>query len=415
MTDIIRSGDIQKLDTGDPLAAARELFHLPADTVYLDGNSLGLMSHATGERVAEVTQTQWGEHLITSWNKHGWINMPQEVGDKIGGLIGAAPGQVICCDSISVNLFKVLAAALQLNPKRQQVLSTKDNFPTDLYMAEGLQQLLGSERCELVLSDENDLVEAITEQTAVVMVTEVNFRSGKRLDIAELTRVAHAQDALIIVDLAHSAGVMPVQLDQWHVDFAVGCTYKYLNGGPGAPAFLYAAKHLHSKIEQPLCGWMGHASPFEFSPSYQPANGIKAFLAGTPSVIAMSAVDAALDAFKDISLQQIRDKSMQLSTLFNDLVVQHELTEVMQLISPAQANARGSQLSYQSEYAYGICQALIERGVIADFRAPNYLRFGFAPLYNSFTDIWQAVQTLNDVVNTDAHLDARFKQRNAVT
>lgn len=415
MTEIIRSEAIQKLDANDPLAFARELFYLPTNKVYLDGNSLGLMSHATRKRVAEVTQNQWGEDLITSWNKHGWIDLPQRVGDKIGRLIGAAPGQVICCDSISVNLFKVLAAALQLNSSRQQVLSTQDNFPTDLYMVEGLQQLLGIQRCELVLSDESELLNAINAQTAVVLVTEVNFRSGKRLDIAALTRVAHQHGALIIVDLAHSAGVMPVELDQWEVDFAVGCTYKYINGGPGAPAFVYASQHLQPEIKQPLCGWMGHASPFEFTASYQPAQGIKAFLAGTPSVIAMSAVDAALDAFNDLSLQQVRDKSMQLGTLFHDLVTQQDLTKIMQLISPAQAGSRGSQLSYQSEHAYGICQALIERGVIADFRAPNYLRFGFAPLYNSFKDIFQALQILSEVVNSEAHLDPRWQQRNAVT
>ncbi|MGX5915033.1 kynureninase [Aliidiomarina sp. Khilg15.8] len=411
----MHADDVKRLDAKDPLASIRDQFYLPEGTVYLDGNSLGPMSHAAQQRVAEVTRTQWGEHLITSWNRHKWINLPLQVGDKIGGLIGAAPGQVICCDSISVNLFKVLAAALQLRPERSQVLSTEDNFPTDLYMAEGLQQLLGQERCELVLSNEATLSDAISDKTAVVMVTEVNFRSGRRLDIERLTRVAHEQGAIIIVDLAHSAGVMPVELDHWDVDFAVGCTYKYMNGGPGAPAFLYSAERLHGKIKQPLCGWMGHSSPFDFTPAYEPASGIKAFLAGTPSVISMSAVDAALDAFSGVSLSSLRNKSMQLSTLFNDLIEQYKLTEIMQLISPAEAEQRGSQLSYQSEYAYGICQALIERDVIADFRAPNYLRFGFAPLYNNFADIWHAVRVLRDVVASEAHLDKRWQQRNAVT
>lgn len=415
MTRRIHADDIKRLDTSDPLASLRQQFHLPEGIVYLDGNSLGPMSHATQERVAEVTQTQWAEHLITSWNRHGWIDMPQRVGDKIGALTGAAAGQVICCDSISVNLFKVLAAALQLQPGRCQVLSTEDNFPTDLYMAEGLQQLLGSTRCELVLCEEGDLVSSIGEQTAVVMVTEVNFRTGRRLDIEALTAAAHQSGALIIVDLAHSAGVMPIALDDWGVDFAVGCTYKYMNGGPGAPAFLYAAERLHGKLQQPLCGWMGHASPFDFTTEYAPAPGIKAFLAGTPSVISMSAVDAALDAFDGASMESLRHKSMQLSTLFHDLLEQYELTSMLQIISPREAEQRGSQLSYHSEHAYGICQALIEQGVIADFRAPNYLRFGFAPLYNNFADIWQAVRVLRDVVDSESYLDARWQQRNPVT
>lgn len=415
MTRLMHADDIKRLDASDPLASLREQFCLPDGVVYLDGNSLGPLTHATQARVAEVTQTQWGEHLITSWNRHGWIDMPQQVGDKIGGLIGAARGQVICCDSISVNLFKVLATALQMRPGRSQILSTQDNFPTDLYMAEGMQQLLGAQRCELVLSEEADLAGAISEETAVVMVTEVNFRSGQRLDIEALTAIAHQYGALIVVDLAHSAGVMPVTLDQWNVDFAVGCTYKYMNGGPGAPAFLYAAERLHADIRQPLCGWMGHANPFDFTSVYQPAPGIKAFLAGTPPVISMSAVDAALDAFSGVSMQSLRQKSMQLSTLFHDLITQYELTSTLQLISPAQAEQRGSQLSYHSEHAYGICQALIEQGIIADFRAPNYLRFGFAPLYNSFADIWQAARVLRDLVASDAHLDARWQQRNAVT
>lgn len=416
---MITKQNVLELDNNDPIGFARDRFYIPSGKVYLDGNSLGLMSHDTHARVAEVTNRQWGKDAITSWNKHNWIGLPQRVGEKIAPLVGAAPGQVICCDSISVNLFKALAASLTLTqsaqPQKNQVLSTPDNFPTDLYMVQGLQQLLGQQRCELVLAEESQLADAITDTTAVVLVTEVNFRTGRRLDVETLIAKAHAAGAMVIVDLAHSAGVLPVDLDAWQADFAVGCTYKYLNGGPGAPAFIYAAERHHAKLQQPLVGWMGHANPFEFAPDYSPAPGISQFLGGTPPVLSMSAVDAALDAFKGVNLGQLRFKSMQLSELFHDLVVQFELTSELTLIAPEDPNQRGSQLSYESEHAYGICQALIERYVVADFRSPNYLRVGFAPLYNSFHDVYLAVQALADVIESKAHLSERWQQRNAVT
>lgn len=415
MTESVTKQDISRLDDQDPLASRRSQFHLPADTIYLDGNSLGLMSYATQQRVADTTSTQWGEHLITSWNRHNWIQLPQQVGNKIGQLIGAADGQVVCCDSISVNLFKVLAAALQLQPGRNQILSTVDNFPTDLYMVQGLEQLLGAKRCHLVMVEETELANSINEKTAAVLATEVNFRTGHRLDLQALTATARQHGALMIADLAHSAGVMPVELDNWQVDFAIGCTYKYLNGGPGAPAFVYAAKRHHSALQQPLCGWMGHVRPFDFSPHYEAADDMTQFLSGTPPVLSMCAVDAALEAFDGVSLEEVRTKSIQLSELFHSLVEQHGLSSELRLISPTDPVTRGSQLSYQHEHAYGICQALIESGVIADFRAPDYLRFGFAPLYNSYADVWEAVGTLKDVMASKAHLDERWQQRNAVT
>ncbi|MEX1221116.1 MAG: kynureninase [Idiomarina sp.] len=416
---MITKQNVLELDSNDPISFARDRFYIPAGQVYLDGNSLGLMSHDTHARVAEVTNRQWGKDAITSWNRHNWIGLPQRVGKKIAALIGAAPGQVICCDSISVNLFKALAASLTLvqakQPQKNQVLSTSDNFPTDLYMVQGLQQFLGNQRCELVLAEEDQLADAITASTAVLLITEVNFRTGRRLDVAALITKAHAAGAMVIVDLAHSAGVLPVDLDAWQADFAVGCTYKYLNGGPGAPAFIYAAERHHAKLQQPLVGWMGHQNPFEFTADYSPAPGISQFLAGTPPVLSMSAVDAALDAFKGVNMGQLRFKSMQLSELCHDLVMQFGLTSELTLIAPKDPNQRGSQLSYESEHAYGICQALIERDVIADFRSPNYLRFGFAPLYNSFHDVYLAVQTLADVIESKAHLSERWQQRNAVT
>jgi len=416
---VITEADVLEMDARDPIAFTRARFEIPPNQVYLDGNSLGLMTHATRTRIDAVMTQQWSQDAITSWNRHDWIGLPQRVGEKIAALIGASPGQVICCDSISVNLFKALAASLSLiksdGTQKYQVLSTTDNFPTDLYMVQGLQQLLGDQNCALVLADETKLSESLTADTAVLLITEVNFRTGKRLDIKDLVDKAHAVGALVIVDLAHSAGILPVTLDAWQVDFAVGCTYKYLNGGPGAPAFIYAAERHHAQLKQPLVGWMGHRNPFEFNADYEPADGISQFLTGTPPVLSMSAVDAALDAFDGVEIAQIRSKSLQLTALFQNLLAQFGLTGDLKLIGPDAPQQRGSQLSYENEHAYGICQALIERGIIADFRAPNYIRFGFAPLYNNFHDVYISVQALAAVIQSNAHLDERWQQRNAVT
>ncbi|MAK71007.1 MAG: kynureninase [Idiomarinaceae bacterium] len=409
--------EIKTLDKQDPLQSYREQFSLPKNTIYLDGNSLGALPTRVKQRVKAVTEQQWGEDLISSWNTHDWVSLPQQVGDKIAPVIGANPGDVICCDSISVNLFKLLSAAVQFNASRQRnkIISSSDNFPTDLYIAQGLQSLLGSEKCHFVNVEEEQLLNQIDDSVAIVLVTEVNFRSGKRLDIAALTRKAHQHGALIVVDLAHSAGVMPIHLNDWQVDMAVGCTYKYLNGGPGAPAFVYVNRALQGRLQQPIAGWFGHRSPFEFSPHYAADTGIKQFLAGTPSVISMAAVDAALELFADLDLQSVRTKSLQLGSLFDELIAQHGLQDKLQRLSPTEPEQRGSQLSYAFDYAYELCQALIDRGVIADFRAPNYIRFGFAPLYNSFEDIWHAVQAINDVIASEAYKEPRWSKRQAVT
>ncbi|RUO58788.1 kynureninase [Pseudidiomarina insulisalsae] len=417
---------LAQLDAADPLAHCRAQFVIPADTVYLDGNSLGLLSHATQARVAEVTAGQWGQDGIKSWNKHQWVQLPQRVGEKLAPLIGAAPGQVVCCDSISVNLFKALSAALSLVKQqdegarpRHQVLSTRDNFPTDLYMVQGLSSIVGSERCELQLADESELLANpqafITEQTAVVLITEVNFRTGRRLPVAKLIEHAHRVGARVIVDLAHSAGAMPVALDAWQADFAVGCTYKYLNGGPGAPAFIYVAKRHLPAISQPLAGWFGHANPFAFEADYEAAPGIEKMLSGTPAVLAMAAVDAALDSFTGVDLQQLRAKSVQLSELFLDLLESTGCANEFRCISPAQSHERGSQLSFAHDDAYAICQALIDAKIIADFRAPNYLRVGFTPLYTRFTDIGLAVERLAQIMADKSYLAPQFQQRHKVT
>lgn len=406
---------IEQLDDQDPLAAKRALFDLPEDVIYLDGNSLGALPHASIQRVQEVVTHQWGNDLIGSWNKHGWIDLPQKTGDKIASLLGAGPGQVIVCDSISVNLYKLLITALEMQPGRATVVSEQGNFPTDLYMVQGVQALLGEKRCNLLTVAADSIEHALTEDVAVLMLTHINFRSGQLHDMQRLTRLAHAKGILVIWDLAHSAGAVPLNLDDCGVDFAVGCGYKYLNGGPGAPAFLYAATRHHEKINQPLAGWMGHANPFAFSQDYQPAPGIKQFLAGTPSIIAMAALDAALDVFNDIDMTTVREKSVALTQLFLQLKQQHTDLDELILCSPEDSSQRGSQLSFCHDDAYAICQALIDNGVVPDFRAPDIVRFGFTPLYLSFADIANAVEILQKVMHEKRYQKDKYKQRATVT
>ena len=407
--------DISALDKADPLAKKRLEFDLPTNTVYLDGNSLGALPTAVKSRIADVVSKQWGNHLIRSWNDHHWIDLPISVGNKIAPIVGAELGQVICCDSISVNLFKLLSSALSLNSARSIVLSTQDNFPTDLYMVQGLSDLLGPDLCQLQLVAEEQIEQSLNEDVAVLLLTQVNFRTGQLLNMEKLTQLAHKQGILVIWDLAHSAGALPVELDKCKVDFAVGCGYKYLNGGPGAPAFLYVAKRHHALVKQPLSGWMGHAKPFTFDPEYKSASNINQFLSGTPCVISMSALDAALDVWQDVDMSEIRQKSIALCDVFIRTVQMHDCLNELKLCSPSAANQRGSQLAFSHDNAFAICQALIEKGVIADFRAPNILRFGFTPLYTSFEDIWQAVTILVDVVTSELYKEPRFNLALKVT
>ncbi|TMP68872.1 kynureninase [Pseudoalteromonas sp. S1609] len=407
--------EIVALDNADTLANKRDEFELPTDTIYLDGNSLGALPKAVKSRVAEVVSQQWGSHLIRSWNDHQWIDLPTQVGEKIAPIIGAAKGQVICCDSISVNLFKLLSSALSLNPERNVVLSTEDNFPTDLYMVQGLSELLGPDLCQLKLVAEQDIEQSLNDTVAVLLLTQVNFRTGKLLDMQKITQLAHEKGILVIWDLAHSAGAIPVELDDCNADFAVGCGYKYLNGGPGSPAFLYVAKRHQAAVKHPLSGWMGHAKPFAFDAKYQRANNINQYLCGTPSVIAMSALDAALDVWQDVDISQIREKSIALADVFIKLVKTHSCLSDLRLCSTENSSQRGSQLAFSHTDAFAICQALIEKGVIADFRAPNILRFGFTPLYTSFEEIWQAVAILAEVVKTQLYTQPRFNLAGKVT
>ena len=406
--------DIEVLDANDPLAKKRESFSLDENTIYLDGNSLGALPKAVKSRINDVVEQQWGRDLIKSWNQHNWIDLPQTVGEKIAPLIGAGPGQVICCDSISVNLFKVLCSALQLNSERSIVLSTEDNFPTDLYMVQGLSDLLSKQRCQLRTVSEDEIASSLDDNVAVLMLTQVNFRTGALLDMQHLTSLAHEKGIIVVWDLAHSAGALPVELDKCNADFAVGCGYKYLNGGPGSPAFLYVAKR-HQSAKQPLNGWMGHSQPFTFNPDYQAAESIHQYLVGTPSILAMSAMDAALDVWNDVDMGQVRAKSIELADLFMQLVDERPTLKSLKLCSTRKGNDRGSQLAYSHDNAYAICQALIEKGVIADFRAPNILRLGFTPLYTSYKDIWNAVGYLSEIIESEEFLKPQYSMKAKVT
>jgi kynureninase len=406
--------DLVALDQSDPLAAYRDQFTVPDDVIYLDGNSLGVLPRQTLGRVEQAVREEWGNGLVRSWNTAGWYELPRHLGNKIGKLIGAAEGEVVVADSTSINLFKVLAAALRLNPNRRVILSTTDNFPTDLYMAQGLIDLLGN-RHELRLVDDEAIINAIDEHTAVAMVTHVNYRTGRMHDMAATTQQAHQHGALMLWDLAHSAGAMPVALNDVGADFAVGCGYKYLNGGPGAPAFLYVAQRYHLHFSQPLSGWMGHAHPFTFDWQYQPAEGVARYLCGTQPVLSMTALDCGVDVALTADLNEVRRKSLHVTDLFIELVEQRCAGHDLKLVTPRQHDQRGSQICLSHHEGYPIMQALIARGVIGDFRAPDIIRFGITPLYLRYVDIWDAVDILATIMDTRAWDVPEFKQRAAVT
>jgi len=398
--------DIQFLDRNDPLAPFRDRFSLPEGVIYLDGNSLGALPRGVKARMDEVVATQWGEGLIRSWNTHDWIDLPSRVGDRIAGLIGARSGTVTVADSTSINLFKALTAAVHLRSDRRVILSEKGNFPTDAYIASGIADLLGQGH-ELRLVEPDEIAGALTSDVAVLMLTEVNYRTGARLDMAGLTAAAHAAGALTIWDLCHSAGAFPVDLTAANADFAVGCGYKYLNGGPGAPAFIYAAPHHHAQMQQPLTGWLGHAAPFTFAEAYRPAEGIARMRVGTPPVLSMQALDAALDAFEGVDLKAVKAKADRLFDLFAAETAELGLT----LATPTDPALRGTQVSLRHPEAYAVMQALIARGVIGDFREPDILRFGLTALYLRFEDVWRAAQILREIIATAAWDRPELKAR----
>jgi len=422
--------DCLALDAGDALAPLREQFELPAGRIYLDGNSLGALPRATAERVQQVVRQEWGHDLIQSWNTAGWIALPQRLGNKIAQLVGAGANELVVADSTSVNLFKVLSAASKLvrqdSPGRRVIVSERSNFPTDLYIAEGLCRELG---WELALLEPDELAARLRSDVALLMLTHVNYRSGRMHDMAALTSQAHACGALAVWDLAHSAGAVPVDLHAANADFAVGCGYKFLNGGPGAPAFVWVHPRHSERFWQPLSGWMGHAAPFEFAPGYRPAPGIARYLCGTPPVLSLAALECGVDTVLAAQplggMAALRDKSVALTELFARLVEERCDGMALAVVSPRDAARRASQvsLSHGSPCAsggYAIVQALIARGVVGDFRAgtersPDILRFGFAPLYTRFVDTWDAVEHLRQVMQGGEWREARFNQRSAVT
>ena len=410
----ITDAECRQMDAADPLARCRDAFDLPAGVIYLDGNSLGALPKDAERRVRDVMTRQWGRDLIKSWNLHDWIGAPARVGAKIARLIGAEPNEVVVADSTSLNVFKALHAALRLRPDRRVILSDDGNFPTDLYMAQGLATLLDSGYA-LKVVPADQISAALNDDVAVLMLTEVDYRSGRLHDMAALTKAAHERGVLAFWDLCHSAGAFPVALNECGADFAVGCGYKYLNGGPGAPAFIFVAERWQAKAEQPLFGWMGHDAPFAFDLDYRPRPGIDRFLVGTPPILSLTALEAGIDLFADLDLAALRRKSMALGDLFISLVEQELAGSGLALASPRRGEERGSQVSFRHPEGYPIMQALISRGVIGDFRAPDILRFGFAPLYVSFTDIWNAVAQLGAVMAGAEWQRPEFRRRAAVT
>ncbi len=406
-------------DADDPLRHARERFELPHNLIYLDGNSLGALPHATAPRLEDAVRQQWGRELIKSWNTQQWVDLPQRVGARLARLLGAGQDEVIVADSTSVNLFKLLAGALQLNPaaggsSRRVILSEAGNFPSDLYIAQGINALLG-DRHELRLVQAQDVEAALDDTVAVALVTQVDYRSGHLHDMARLNAAARRAGTRIVWDLSHSAGAVPLSLGADGAELAVGCGYKYLNGGPGAPGYLYVARALQAEFPTPLSGWFGHAAPFAFQPDYRPAPGIERFLCGTPSVLATLALDCGIATFDDIDMAAVREKSLDLSDCFQALMAQHCGEFGFRCIAPAARAQRGSQLSFAHDEAWAIMQAIIDRGVIGDFRQPNLMRFGFTPLYTRFVDIWDAVVIIRDVMQSGAWRGAKYQQRNTVT
>ncbi|MBL9035256.1 MAG: kynureninase [Rhodospirillaceae bacterium] len=406
------------MDAQDPLAALRERFVLPDAMIYLDGNSLGALPKATEARVRDVIAAQWGKDLIKSWNQHDWIGLPRRVGAKIAALIGARPHEVVVADSTSLNVFKALHAALSLRPGRRVILSDEGNFPTDLYMAQGLAELL-DDKHELIVVPPEGIADALNDDVAVLMLTEIDYRTGRKHDMKALTAAAHAAGALTIWDLAHSAGAFPVDLNGSDADFAVGCGYKYLNGGPGAPAFIFIAERWQQAASQPLFGWMGHDAPFAFDLDYRPRQGpgesIDRFLVGTPPILSLAALEAGLDQFAGVDMAEVRRKSIALGDLFIALVEQELAGHGLTLASPRDGNRRGSQVSFRHPEGYPIMQALIARGVVGDFRAPDILRFGFTPLYVRYQDVWEAVQRLRVVMVEQDWQRPEYRRRAAVT
>jgi kynureninase len=413
--------DCRALDAKDPLRPLRDHFVVPDGVIYLDGNSLGAMPRSVPDRIARAVNNEWGQGLIRSWNAAGWYEMPQRLGDKIATLIGAKPGEVVATDTTSINLYKVLSAAMAIaqsrDRSRRTIVSELSNFPTDLYIAQGLCRERGF---ELRMVGSDDIAAALRRDVAVLMLTHVNYRTGSMHDMAAVTKAAHDAGVLAIWDLCHSAGAVPVDLHAADADFAIGCGYKYLNGGPGAPAFVWAHPRHREDFEQPLSGWWSHAAPFEFTPEYRPAAGIARYLCGTQPVLSMTALECGLDTFLAAQpvggVEALRRKSLALTDLFIALVEERCAGHGLEVVTPRDHARRGSQVCLaRGDGAYAIVQALIARGVIGDFRAPDILRFGVTPLYTSFEDVWNAVEQMKQVLESGDWRRPEFNQKHAVT
>ncbi len=411
----LRREDVLERDRNDPLASFRDRFELPEGVIYLDGNSLGPPSVGMRTRIESLLADEWGRDLVASWNRHGWFRLPERVGARIAPLLGAGDDEVIAADSVSLNLFKLLAALLRRPGSRGVVLAEATNFPTDLYMAEGLVSLLRESGAELRIVPPDDFEAALGPEVAVATLTQVDFRTGRKHDLRRLTAAARDSGIPVVWDLSHSAGAFPLHLNDDGVEFAVGCGYKYLNGGPGAPGFLYVARRLQQSLDTPLSGWMGHRSPFEFETHYRPAAGVRRFLSGTPGILSMIALEEGLRTFEGVDLEALQAKSEALGDLFLRLAGERLREFGVEPASPRNARERGSQVSLRHPYGYPVMQALIARGVVGDFREPDLLRFGFAPLYVRYRDVWDAVEALREVLASSEYEEPRFRRRHPVT
>jgi kynureninase len=407
ISHVTRTACVER-DSTDPLRDLRDRFVIPEGVIYLDGNSLGPMPRSAAGVLGRTIEQEWGHDLIRSWNSAGWFDMPVRLGDRVGALIGAAPGQTVVCDTTSINLYKAIQAAIGLRPDRDVIIAEDASFPTDLYIIEGAMKSAGRPMQRRLIGRDGPIDVLIDRKVAVAVLSHVDYRTGALLDIAAITQRLHDAGALVIWDLCHSAGVVEIGFDLDAIDFAVGCTYKYLNGGPGSPAFIAVAKAHQAAAQHPLSGWWGHAAPFAFDRDFRPHQGIKRFLCGTQPIISLRGMEVALDAMAGTEVSALRQKSLALTELFMARVA--DLLPGLQIVTPGQPSLRGSQVAIAFDKGYPVIQAMIERGVIGDFRAPNIMRFGFAPLYIRFQDVWDAAEILADCITKEVWRDPRFSR-----
>lgn len=410
---MILRDDCAALDADDELGALRSEFRLNDGEIYLDGNSLGPVSESTSRRVNEVIDTEWAHGLVRSWNSAGWMDQPTRLGDRVAPLIGAQPGEVLVADTLTFLLAKLIGGALDMRRDRHTVLTDAANFHSDLYIVEAMAARAGRPVTVKAI-DRDTLEQELNEDVALVMLTQVDFRTGEMLDMKTITHQVHAVGSLMLWDFAHSAGAVPLDVTDCDVDFAAGCSYKYLNGGPGAPGFIYVRSRWQGVLQNPLPGWLGHARPFDFELDYEPATGMQAFVTSSPSMIALAALDGALDVWDRAPMDQVRSKSLALTDLFIELI-EDRLPGIFEVVTPRDHAKRGSQVALRHPEGYGIIQALIERDVIGDFRAPDLCRFGFTPLYLRYVDVFDAVERIVEVMNSQMYRDPRFAVRHAVT